>query len=69
MRRMRKELLNRYSSMGEPFVDVDDQKTEGLDKLLDIGRELGSGEFKKNTLIIRERNKLIKKIQEPGWKL
>ena len=55
--------------MGEPFVDVDDQKTEGLDKLLDIGRELGSGEFKKNTLIIRERNKLIKKIQEPGWKL
>ena len=55
--------------MGEPFVDVDYQKTEGLDKLLDIDTKLGSGEFKKNTLIIRERNKLIKKIQEPGWKL
>ena len=58
---MRNELLNRYSSLGETFVDVDDKKAETLDKLLDIDRKLASGEIKKNASTTRERNKLIKK--------
>ena len=33
---MKKGLLNGYSSLGETFVDVDDDgKTESLDKLMD----------------------------------
>ena len=47
VKRIRKELLNRYSSLGETFVDIDDEKTETLDKLLDIDRKLASGEIKK----------------------
>ena len=40
---MRKELLNRYSSLGDTFVDIDDEKTETLDKLLHIDRKLARG--------------------------
>ena len=47
LKRMRKELLNRYSSLGETFVNIDDEKTETLDKLLDVDRKLASGERKK----------------------
>ena len=47
VKRIRKELLNRYSSLGETFVDIDDEKTETLGKLLDIDRKLASGEIKK----------------------
>ena len=43
---MRKSLLNRYSSLGEIFVDIDDEETKTLDKLLDIDRKLASGEIK-----------------------
>ena len=64
---MRNELLNRYSSLGETFVDIDDKKTETLDKLLDIDRKLASGEIKKNASITRERNKLIKKYWNYDW--
>ena len=42
---MRKELLNSYSGLGETFADIDDEKTETLDKLLDIDRKLASGEI------------------------
>ena len=42
---MRKELLNRYSSLGGTSVDIDDEKTETLDKLLDIDSKLASGEI------------------------
>ena len=42
---MRKELLNRYSSLGETSVDIDDEKTETLDKLLNIDSKLTSGEI------------------------
>ena len=47
LKRYRKEFLNRYSSLGETFVDIDDEKTETLDKLLDLDRKLASGEIKK----------------------
>ena len=47
LKQIRKELLNRYSGFGETFVDIDDKKTEALDKLLDINRKLASGEIKK----------------------
>ena len=40
---MRKELLNKHSSLGKVFVDTGDEKTETLDKLLD--RKLASGEI------------------------
>ena len=36
LKQMRKELLNRYRSLGETFVDIDNKKIETLDKLLDI---------------------------------
>ena len=52
---MRKELLNKYSSLGETFVDIDDEKAETLDKLLDIDRKLASREIKKNALTTREK--------------
>ena len=58
---MRKELLNSYSGLGETFVDIDDEKTETLDKLLDIDRKLASGEIKKNASTTRERSRLMKK--------
>ena len=48
---MRKELLNRYSSLGETFVETDNEKPETLDKLLDIDRTSTSGEIKKNACI------------------
>ena len=63
LKRMRKELLNRYSSLGETFVDTDDEKTETLDKLLNLDRKLAGGEIKKTALVTRERNKLIKKFR------
>ena len=66
LKRMRKELLNRYSSLGETFVGIDDEKTETLDKLLNLGRKLASGEIKKTALVTRERNKLIKKYRSLG---
>ena len=47
LKRYRKEFLNKYSSLGETFVDIDDEKTETLDKLLDLDRKLASGEIKK----------------------
>ena len=61
---MRKELLNKHSSLGKGFVDTGDEKTETLDKLLD--RKLASGEIKKNASTIRERNRLIKKYRSLG---
>ena len=42
---MIKELLNRYSSLGETSVDINDEKTETSDKLLDIDSKLASGEI------------------------
>ena len=45
LEQMRKELLNSYSGLGETFADIDDEKTETLDKLLDIDRKLASGEI------------------------
>ena len=66
LKRMRKELLNRYSSLGETFVDTDDKKTETLDKLLNLDRKLASGEIKITALVTRERNKLIKKYRSLG---
>ena len=44
---MRKELLNRHSSLGETFVDIHNKKAETLYKLLDIDKKLASGEIKK----------------------
>ena len=44
---MRKKLLNRCSSLGDTFVDIDDEKRETLDKLLHIDIKLASGEIKK----------------------
>ena len=52
---MRKELLNRYNSLGETFVDI-----------VDIDRKLASGEILKNALITCERNKLIRKYRSLG---
>ena len=63
---MRKELLTRYRNLTETFVDIDDEKTETLDKLLDIDRKLASGEIKKDASITHERNKLIKKYSSLG---
>ena len=60
---MRKELLNRYISLGEIFVDIYDQKTETLNKLLDINRKLASGEILKNASTTYERNRLIQKYR------
>ena len=37
-KQMRKELLNRYSNLGETFVDINDEKSETLDKLLEVER-------------------------------
>ena len=45
LKRMRKELLNNCSSLRETFGNIDDEKTETLDKLLDIDRKLATGEF------------------------
>ena len=42
---MRKKLLNRCSSLGDTFVDIDDEKKETLDKLLHIDIKLASGEI------------------------
>ena len=36
LNQIRKELLNKYRSLGETFVDIDNEKIETLDKLLDI---------------------------------
>ena len=63
---MRKEFLNRHSTLGKVFVDTGDEKTETLDKVLDIDRKLASGEIKKNASTIRERNRLIKKYRSLG---
>ena len=48
LKQYKKELLNKTSSLGETFVDIDEEKTETLDKLLDIDKNLASGEIKKN---------------------
>ena len=48
LKKYKKELLNKTSSLGETFVDIDEEKTETLDKLLDIDKNLASGEIKKN---------------------
>ena len=45
LKRMRKELLNNCSSLRETFGNIDDEKTETLDKLLDIDRKLATGEI------------------------
>ena len=47
LKQYRKELLNRNGSLGETFVDIDDQKTESLYKLLDLDRKLASDDIKK----------------------
>ena len=47
LKKMRKELFNRCSSLGDTFVDIDEEKTETLDKLLYIDTRLASGEIKK----------------------
>ena len=47
LKQIKKELLNRYSSLGETFVNTDDEKTKTLDKVLDIDRKLARGEIKK----------------------
>ena len=47
LKKMRKKLLNRCSSLGDTFVDIDDEKRETLDKLLHIDIKLASGEIKK----------------------
>ena len=47
-------------------MDIHDEKTKPLDKLLDIDRKLASGEIKKDASITRERNKLIKKYRSLG---
>ena len=44
---MRKKMFNRCSSLGDTFVDIDDEKTETLDKLLYIDTRLASREIKK----------------------
>ena len=62
----RKELLNRYSSLGEIFVDIDNEKTETLDKVLDLDRKLASRKILKNASITPERNKLAKKYRSLG---
>ena len=63
---MIKELLNRYSSLGETFVDLQDEKAETLDKQMNIDKKLASDEILKNASITRERNKLIKKYRSLG---
>ena len=62
----RKELLNRYSRLGEIFVDIDNEKTETLDKVLDLDRKLASRKILKNASITHERNKLAKKYRSLG---
>ena len=47
LKQIKKELFNRYSSLGETFVNTDDEKTKTLDKVLDIDRKLARGEIKK----------------------
>ena len=68
LKQIKKELLNRYSSLGETFVNTDDEKTKALDKVLDIDRKLARGEIKKcfdNTW----KKQTNKKLQKPGQKL
>ena len=48
LKQYKKELLNKTSGLGETFVDIDEEKTETLDKLLDIDKNLANGEIKKN---------------------
>ena len=55
--------------MGETVVDIGNEKTETLDKLIDLDRKLTSSEIKTNASKTCERNKLMKKIQKSGWKL
>ena len=47
LKKMRKKMFNRCSSLGDTFVDIDDEKTETLDKLLYIDTRLASREIKK----------------------
>ena len=47
LKRIRNEALQRYTSLGETFVNTDDEKTEILDALLSINRKLAAGELKK----------------------
>ena len=67
-KRIRKELLNRCSELGETFVDIHDKINEVLDELLDVERKLVSGELKRGELtsLRRKRNELKRKYKSLG---
>ena len=52
--------------MGETVVDIGNEKTETLDKLIDLDRKLTSSEILENASKTCERNKLMKKYRSLG---
>ena len=65
LKRIRKEALERYTSLGKTFADIDDEKMKMLDALLNIDRKLVAGEIEKFKVVSTtcQRNKLIKNIE------
>ena len=45
LKRTRNKLLKRYKGLGETFIEINDKKTETLDRLLELDRKLQSGEI------------------------
>ena len=65
LKRIKIEALQRYTSLEETFVDINNEKTEILDALLNIDRKLAVQEIEKSKMAsaTREQNKLIKNIE------
>ena len=66
LKRIRKEALQRYASLRETFIDIGNEKTEILDVLLNIDRNLATREIEKSKVAsaTHKQNKLIKKFLE-----
>ena len=46
LKQTRNKLLKCYKELGETFIEINDKKTETLDRLLELDHKLESGEFK-----------------------
>lgn len=56
LKQTRKEMLNRYSDLGETFVHINDEQTKNLDELFVVERKLASREKKTGELPALKKN-------------
>ena len=56
LKRIRKEALQRYAFLRETFIDIDNEKTEILDVLLNIDRNLATREIEKSKVASATHN-------------